>query len=185
MHVCRGFALQPQFRCTSANSRPTPQPPHPSFVAYSSKESGPTAEPPGASDAAWRGSPPAGGDTHAMRPRTTPSASPRQQPPDLTRTAQRISGVSGSTRPGERTGTATILHTGQKRAKRRRRERKRTRRPQAPVVAEGTGALLEAHDDPDEPEAEGGVGVREPRRPVPPGLSGAAALPVPDSAEDA
>ena len=35
-------------------------------------------------------------------------------------------------------------------------------------------------DAPDEPEAEGGVGVREPRRPKPSGHSGATALPIPD-----
>lgn len=36
-------------------------------------------------------------------------------------------------------------------------------------------------DDPEEPESEGGVGLREPRNPKPSGLSDAAALPVPDS----
>ena len=38
-------------------------------------------------------------------------------------------------------------------------------------------------DPPEWPEPEGGVGVREPRRPKPPGLSGAAALALPDSDE--
>lgn len=37
-----------------------------------------------------------------MRPRTTPRACPRQQPPSSTRTAQRASGDSRNTRPGER-----------------------------------------------------------------------------------
>ncbi len=39
-------------------------------------------------------------------------------------------------------------------------------------------------DYPDEPETEGGVGVREPRWPKPSGLSGAAALSIPDFDED-
>ena len=37
--------------------------------------------------------------------------------------------------------------------------------------------------DSDEPEAEGGLGVHEPRRPKPTGLSGATALPIPHSDE--
>jgi hypothetical protein len=38
---------------------------------------------------------------------------------------------------------------------------------------------------PDEPESEGGIGVREPRPPKPSGLSGAEALPLPRSDDDA
>ena len=41
----------------------------------------------------------------------------------------------------------------------------------------GAGLLF---DYPDEPEPEGGAGVREPRRPKLPGSSGAAALPLPE-----
>ena len=40
-------------------------------------------------------------------------------------------------------------------------------------------------DHPEEPESEGGLGVREPRRPAPSGLSDVTALPQPDSDEDA
>ena len=47
------------------------------------------------------------------------------------------------------------------------------------------GRVSDRLDSPDEPEADGGVGVREPPRPKLPGLSGAAALPRPDSDEDA
>jgi hypothetical protein len=39
-------------------------------------------------------------------------------------------------------------------------------------------------DYPDEPDPEGGLGVREPRRPRPSGLSGSEALPLPDPALD-
>jgi Sigma-70, region 4 len=42
------------------------------------------------------------------------------------------------------------------------------------------GRAFRPDDHPDEPEAEGGLGVREPRRPRPSGLSGGAALPLPD-----
>jgi hypothetical protein len=48
--------------------------------------------------------------------------------------------------------------------------------------------LMEARssfDRPDEPESEGGLGVREPRRPRPSGSSDATALPKPDSDDDA
>lgn len=46
------------------------------------------------------------------------------------------------------------------------------------------GQARDRLDNPDEPEAEGGVGDREPRRPKPSGWSGAAALPIPDSDQD-
>jgi len=42
---------------------------------------------------------------------------------------------------------------------------------------------LSPFDFPDAPEAEGGVGVREPRRPKPSGLNDAAALPAVDPEE--
>ena len=45
------------------------------------------------------------------------------------------------------------------------------------------GKAFNRLDDSDEPEAEGGLGVHEPRRPKPTGLSGATALPIPDSDE--
>ena len=45
-------------------------------------------------------------------------------------------------------------------------------------------AVDQDDDNPDEPEPEGGLGVREPRRPKPPGWSGAVALPIPDFAGD-
>jgi anti-sigma factor RsiW len=47
------------------------------------------------------------------------------------------------------------------------------------------GRAPDRRDDQDEPEAEGGLGTREPRRPKPPGLSGVTALPTPDSDEAA
>jgi hypothetical protein len=73
---------------------------HPSFVAHSSEESGPTARRPGASGAAWRGAPlPGRCPRHA--PPHDPSACPRQQPPTFTRTAQRGSGNSRNTRPAQ------------------------------------------------------------------------------------
>ena len=42
------------------------------------------------------------------------------------------------------------------------------------------GRAFRPGDHPDEPEAEGGLGVREPRRPRPSGLSGSEALPLPE-----
>jgi hypothetical protein len=63
-----------------------------------------------------------------------------------------------------------------------------SRRKRRPSIAERRpdhGATLGPFDYPAEPGPEGGVGVREPRRPKLPGLSGAAALAIPDSVERA
>ncbi len=63
---------------------------------------------------------------------------------------------------------------------------RRRRRPARDSSGDRLSAsgVLAPSDYPDEPEAEGGVGVREPRWPKPSGLSGAAALSIPDSDED-
>jgi hypothetical protein len=59
--------------------------------------------------------------------------------------------------------------------------RERIRQIERDTLAKLAALDPDFFDDPDEPEPEGGVGVREPRRPTPPGTSGAAALPLPDS----
>ena len=46
--------------------------------------------------------------------------------------------------------------------------------------SEFLGRAIRPDDHPDEPEAEGGLGVREPRRPRPSGLSGSEGLPIPE-----
>lgn len=64
---------------------------------------------------------------------------------------------------------------------------RRKRRPagDSPGDRYSASGSLAPFDFPDEPDSEGGVGVREPRRPKPSGLSGAEALPLPDSDEGA
>jgi len=60
---------------------------------------------------------------------------------------------------------------------------RRKRPPAIPVDRPAARRTLRFFDPPEEPEPEGGVGVREPRRPKLPGLSGAAALALPHSDE--